>query len=153
MSCVSAGSLLRFLDRIEQERVNLHGFELRQHGRLRTEGYYAPFRKGQPHRMYSISKSVVSLAIGMLEMDGKLHLDDPIISHFPLSAQPDERLARLTIRDMLRMATCHRKTTYREGIDEDWASTFFTVTPTHEPGTVFHYDTSCSQVFGALVER
>ena len=153
MSCVSAGSLLRFLDRIEQERINLHGFELRQHGRLRTEGYYAPFRKGQPHRMYSISKSVVSLAIGMLEMDGKLHLDDPIISHFPLSAQPDERLARLTIRDMLRMATCHRKTTYREGIDEDWASTFFTVTPTHEPGTVFHYDTSCSQVFGALVER
>ncbi|MBP3647467.1 MAG: serine hydrolase [Clostridia bacterium] len=155
MSRVSAGSILRFLDRIERERVNLHGFELREGGKIRAEGYYAPFQKGQPHRMYSVSKSMVSLAIGMLEMDGKLSLDDRIVTHFPdkLPPQPDERLLHLTIRDMLRMATCHRKTTYREGIDEDWAATFFTVVPTHEPGAVFHYDTSCSQVLGALVER
>lgn len=155
MSRISAASILGFLNRIERERVNLYGFELREHGEIRAEGYYAPFKKGQPHRMYSISKSLVSLAIGMLEMDGRLRLDDRIASHFPdkLPAHPDERLLRLTIRDMLRMATCHRKTSYREGIDEDWAATFFTVSPTHESGTVFHYDTSCSQVLGALVER
>ena len=30
---------------------------------------------------------------------------------------------------------------------------FFTGTPTHEPGTVFSYDTGCSQVLAALVLR
>ncbi len=153
LSRVSASSIQSFVRRLQG--VDMHGFELRENGQIRAEGYYAPFEKGQPHRMYSISKSMVSLAIGLLVKDGKLRPDDLIVSHFPdkLPSQPDGRLMRLRIRDMLRMATCYRKTTYREGLDADWASTFFTATPTHEPGTVFHYDTSCSQVLGALTER
>lgn len=59
---------------------------------------------------------------------------------------------RLKIRDMLRMATCYRATVYRE-TDDDWTKPFFTAEPTHEPGTVFHYDTGCSQVLAALVAR
>lgn len=59
---------------------------------------------------------------------------------------------RLKIRDMLRMATCYRATVYRE-TDDDWTKPFFTAASTHEPGTVFHYDTGCSQVLAALVAR
>ena len=44
-------------------------------------------------------------------------------------------------------------TTYREGVDEDWAATFFVAKATHEPGTLFNYDTSCSQVLAALTEE
>lgn len=51
------------------------------------------------------------------------------------------------------MATCYRRTTYREGVDETWAKTFFTGKPDHAPGAVFYYDTSCSQVLAALVKR
>jgi hypothetical protein len=98
---------------------------------------------------------MTGIAVGMLINQGKLSLDDPIADHFRdwLPENPDGKLLRLTIRDMLRMATCYRWTTYREGIDENWAKTFFTGTPTHEPGTVFYYDTSCSQVLAALVKR
>lgn len=143
------------MERLERERVCLHGFELRADGVVRAEGYYAPFRKGEPHRVYSVSKSMVSLAIGLLVGDGKLNLDDRMADHFPdkLPERPDPRLMRLTIRDMLRMATCHRKTTYREFVDFCYDASFFTVTPTHEPGAMFNYDTSCSQVLGALAQR
>ena len=155
MNTVSSGAILRFVNRLEREGVCLHGFELRVNGNLRAEGYYAPFRKGEPHRMYSVSKSMVSLAMGLLADDGRLSLDDLIVDHFrdKLPETPDPRLMRLTIRDMLRMATCHRKTTYREFVDVNYDSTFFTVTPTHEPGTMFNYDTSCSQVLAALAQR
>ena len=144
-----------FADRLAREDVNMHGFILSVNGVEKAKAYYAPFREGEPHRMYSVSKTMTALAVGLLTDAGKLRLDDPVCGYFSdwVGPETDGRLLRLTIRDMLRMATCYRKTTYREHVDENWAKTFFTSVPTHEPGTVFHYDTSCSQVLAALVRR
>ena len=105
--------------------------------------------------MFSVSKTMTGIAIGMLIDDGKLGLDDAVVKYFGdwLPEAPSPYLTALTIRDMLRMATCYPGATYREGVDENWARTFFTARPTHAPGTVFHYDTSCSQVLSALVVR
>ena len=144
-----------FVNRLQKEDVNMHGFLLTVDGQEKAKAYYAPFREGQPHRMYSVSKTMTALAIGMLLDEGKLHLDDCICDYFRdyLPENPSPWLTGLTIRDMLRMATCYRWTQYREGVDEDWAKPFFTGTPTHAPGSVFYYDTGCSQVFAALVKR
>ena len=144
-----------FADRLNKEDVNMHGFILSVNGQEKVKAYYAPFREGSPHRMYSVSKTMTGIAVGMLMEDGKLTLDDHIVDFFQdwLPEKPDVRLLHLTVRDMLRMATCYRWTTYREGIDENWAKTFFVGNPTHEPGTVFYYDTGCSQVLAALVQR
>ncbi len=144
-----------FVSRLEREDVCMHGFMLSVGGEVKAKAYYAPFEEGKPHRMYSISKSMTALAIGLLIDEGEISLDDHIVDYFTdyLPEKPDGRLMRLTIRDMLRMATCYRSTAYREGVDENWTKPFFTATPTHEPGTVFHYDTGCSQVLASLVKR
>lgn len=144
-----------FVRRLQKEDVNMHGFILTVDGQEKVKAYYAPFREGQPHRMYSVSKTITALAIGMLLDAGKLRLDDPICDYFQdyLPENLSPWLAALTIRDMLRMATCYRWTQYREGVDENWAKSFFTGTPTHAPGSVFYYDTGCSQVLAALVKR
>ena len=47
-----------------------------------TEYYWKPFHKDFLHRMYSQTKSYVSIAIGLLEEEGKLSLDDKIMSFF-----------------------------------------------------------------------
>lgn len=144
-----------FVSRLRREDVCMHGFILSVGGEVKAKAYYAPFEEGRPHRMYSVSKSMTALAIGILIDEGKLSLDDHIVDYFAdyLPEEPDPRLMRLTIRDMLRMATCYRWTAYREGVDENWTKPFFTAKSTHEPGTVFHYDTGCSQVLAALVVR
>ena len=144
-----------FVSRLEREDVCMHGFILSVGGQIKAKAYYAPFEEGRAHRMYSVSKTMTAIAIGILLDEGKLSLDDHIADYFRdyLPEQPDERLLRLTIRDMLRMATCYRSTAYREGVDENWTKPFFTAASTHEPGTVFHYDTGCSQVLAALVAR
>lgn len=144
-----------FAARLYREDVNMHGFMLSVDGAETVRGVYAPFRLDKPHRMYSVSKTMTAIAVGMLAEDGKLSLDDAIARYFEdwMPKAPSPWLAALTIRDMLRMATCYPGATYREGVDDCWARTFFTAAPTHAPGTVFHYDTSCSQVLAELVAR
>ncbi|MBQ8162198.1 MAG: serine hydrolase [Clostridia bacterium] len=144
-----------FMERLDREDVMMHGFQLSCEGEMLAKVYYAPFREGDMHRMYSVSKTMTGIAVGMLAEDGALGLDQSICDFFPdwVDEGTDERLRRLTIRNMLRMATCHRRTAYREGTDENWARQFFLVTPSHESGTVFHYDTGCSQVLAELVRR
>ena len=145
----------QFTERIRREDVNLHGFILSVGGKEKAKVYYEPFREGEPHRMYSVSKTMVALAIGMLMEEGRLKPEDAIVDFFPdlIEGTADPYLAHLKIRDMLRMATCFRQTAYREYEDEDWTRPFFTRKPDHEPGTVFNYDTGNSQVLSSLVKR
>ena len=147
--------VLRFTQRLQKEDVNMHGFLLSVRGKKIAEAYYAPFREGQPHRLYSVSKTFTGIAVGMLADSGSLTLDQHITDFFQdwLPDNPSPYLLHLTISDMLRMSTCYRRTAYREGIDSDWARSFFTGSPDHEPGMVFAYDTGCSQVLAALVRR
>lgn len=144
-----------FAERLQREDVNMYGFLLSVCGKEKAKAYYAPMEEGQPHRMYSISKTMTGLAVGMLIDAGKLTLDTLIADCFPdmVCDATDPRVLRLTIRDMLRMATCFSKTAYREGFDDNWARSFFIRPGDHEPGTVFAYDTGNSQVLAALVER
>ncbi len=144
-----------FVSRLEREDVCMHGFILSVKGEIKATAYYEPFREGEAHRMYSVSKTMTAIALSLMLEEGKCALDDHIADYFPdyLPETPDPRLMRLTLRDMLRMATCYRSTAYREGVDENWTKPFFTAKSTHEPGMVFHYDTGCSQVLAALVKR
>ena len=146
-------AILNFLD--DMAGVNLHGFRLSLHGETLAEGYWAPFTPEEPHRMYSVSKSLVSLAIGMLAGDGKLRLDDPIVDYFPewVDERTHPMLREVTIRNMLMMSTCYDRAMYRPLGDRDWTRPFFFGEPTHPAGTLFHYDTSASQVMCALVEK
>lgn len=145
-------AILNFLD--EMASVNLHGFRLTLGGDVLAEGYWAPFTPEEPHRLYSVSKSVTSLAIGILMKEGKLTLDDPIVDHFPewVGEHTHPMLREVTIRNMLMMSTCYDRAMYSVEL-EDWTKPFFYGEPTHPAGTLFHYDTSASQVMCALVEK
>lgn len=146
-------AVLGFLD--DLEGLNMHGFLLSLHGTTVAEGYWRPFSAEQPHRLFSVSKSVVSLAIGLLADDGVLSLSDRIVDSFPewVDDATPALLREVTIRHMLTMSTCYRSAQYSPLKDADWTRPFFFGKPTHPAGTLFTYDTSASQVMCALVER
>lgn len=143
------------LDRLNRQGIPMHSFLLMRHDRLITEGYYAPCTKDTLHRMFSISKSFTSIAIGLLADEGMLSLEDPIIKYFPekLPEKVHPWIAAMTIRDMLMMRTCHAATTYKFDLNKDWVESFFTTPPTHPSGKLFHYDTSSAHTLCALVEK
>ena len=147
--------ILNLISRLQHRGIPMHSLLLMRHDKLITEAYYSPCKQGDLHRMFSISKSFTSIAIGLLEEEGRLSINDPIIKHFP-ELLPDEIhpfIASMTIRDMLMMRSCHAATTYKYNMKKDWVKSYFTTAPTHPAGTLFHYDTSAPHTLCALVEK
>lgn len=153
---ISSRSIINALEEISRKGIPMHSFLLCRHEILAAEGYYAPCTQNSLHRMFSVTKSFVSVAIGLLEEDGLLSLDDSITAYFPeyVPANPHPWLVQTTIRDMLSMRSCHASTTYNKfSTTENWVESFFITPPTHKPGTVFHYDTSATHTLCALAEK
>ena len=153
---VTSESLIRFLKKLEDIDIPMHSAIVMRHDKIIMETYYKPYDRNTLHRMFSITKSLVSLGIGLLEEDGKLSLDDQIIKYFPEKLPAEgvhPYIEAMTIRDMLRMASAHDKTTFKVMLIDDWVRTFFAVTPNHVPGTCFSYDTSSTHTLAALVEK
>ncbi len=151
---IPSSAILRFLDRIEKERIAMHGFVVIRHGKVAVEGYWPPFSAQRFHRMYSVSKSMVSLAVGLMIDEGRLSLGDRVAAFFP-DKLPDKvhpYIEQATVRDLLMMATPHSENAYTR-YDRDWVKTFFHKEPSHPPGTIFAYDTAATVVLTAIVER
>ena len=151
---IPSEAITRMLRQLNDLRLPMHSLLVLRHGKLVSENYWKPFHRDRKHRMYSVSKSWVSLAVGLMADEGKIGLDDPIAMYFPEYLPPgaNEYLTRATIRDMLRMADCHDDTTYTFS-DADWVKTWFDTPPTHPPGAVFSYNTACTNLCCAIVEK
>lgn len=151
---IPSQAILNFLERIDAERINMHGFLLVRHNQIAAEGYWSPWSAERKHRMYSVTKSFVALAVGLMIDEGKLTLTSPVASFFPgkVPANLHPWLADSTVRDLLTMATAHSSTSYTRD-DPDWVWTFFNRPPSHPPGTIFSYDTAATVVLTAIVEQ
>ncbi len=152
---LSQDGILEFVNKINYADIPLHSLIVIKDGKLVFEGYQKPYAPNELHRMFSVTKSMVSLAIGLLDDEGLISLDDHIIDYFPekLPENVHPYMKALTIRNMLTMRAVHNKTTYKLAGCTDWVGSFFTTKPTHYPGTFYIYDTSSTHVLAALVEK
>ena len=108
--------------------------------------------------LYSLSKSFTSTAIGIAADEGRLGLDDKVISFFPdkVPAQPSENLARMRVRDLLCMGSGNHNDTLtpmKEGTEPDWVKVFFAQPVEHEPGTFFKYNTGATYMLSAILQK
>ncbi|NLC69010.1 MAG: serine hydrolase [Clostridiaceae bacterium] len=151
---IPSSAIYNFLERIDSQQTCMHGFLLLRNGQVAAEGYWAPYSENSMHRMYSVSKSFVSLAVGLLIDEGRLKLDDCVVKYFGDKAPGDIHpyLAQATVRDLLMMATPNSSNSYTR-YDNDWAATFFNKKPSHPPGTIFSYDTAGTVILNTIVER
>ena len=153
---ISSKALERFVDKLKEQKIPVHSILMARHGHMIMEAYYQPYDKEKLHRMFSETKSFTSLGIGLLVSDGVIRLEDKICQYFPeyLPGKVHPWLEEMTIKDMLRMETCHNMTTYKKtSTTENWVRSFFQTVPTHRPGQIFMYDTSASHTLCALVEK
>ena len=80
---ISSHHVNEFINTLNRRGLVMHSVLLMKGESIFGEYYWAPFDKNSCHRMYSETKSYVSIAIGLLEQDGLLSLDDRICDHFP----------------------------------------------------------------------
>ena len=134
----------------------MHDVLMMRHGKLFTEEYWAPFHKDFCHRQYSQTKSYMSVAIGLLEAEGKLSLSAPIVSYFPdkIEGEIPKELARQTVRDMLTMETGVHVPWWFGSDDPDRTHLYLNRAKGVRPSaTLWEYDSAGSQVLSSLVER
>lgn len=158
---VSERALAQYLQYLEDAQLSTHDILIARGDGIFFERYWAPFTPAFRHRMYSVTKSFVSIAVGFLLDDGKIDLDRPIVEYFPEESAcvTDENVRRQTVRHMLVMTTARTAknwfaASHREGASFDRVRCYFdNPAPSRAPSSYFEYDSSGSFVLGALVER
>ena len=76
---ISSKGILNFLDRIEENQIELHSFMVIRHGQCAAKGWWKPYDEKFRHPLYSFSKSLTATAIGFAEQEGILSLDEKIV--------------------------------------------------------------------------
>lgn len=154
---IDPAALLRFLDAVEQEGLELHGFMLMRHGVVAAEGWWDPYGPRRPHELFSLSKSFTSTAVGFAVSEGLLTVDDPVIRFFPeYAGDLTGYWQDLRVRHLLTMSTGHQKDTTGYMVrrrDGDWAGAFFSRPLRYEPGTYFLYNSGATYMLSAIVQR
>lgn len=104
--------------------------------------------------VFSVSKTVTSLAVGMLVGDGLLTLDDPVLMHLPELADTAAPGAEaMTVRHLLSMTAGNDYCWVDEDADHpgDPARDFLSTPLVAEPGTAYHYRGGNSYMLGRIV--
>lgn len=148
------GTVDRYIKALRRNGVNLHSLMLFKDGKCLCEAYAPGFDADFRHRLYSVSKTYVSAAVGIAAGEHRLRLSDRIADYFTdkTGGNPEPYLRDLTVRDCLTMQTPFDETPYNN-MHDDWVKDFFTENCTHRGGSIFHYDTGASLVLDELVRR
>ncbi len=153
---VDSSALLAFVEALDAID-SVHSVMVLRHGQVVAEGWWAPYAAGELHVLYSLTKSFTSTAVGLAAQEGLLHVNDTVISHFPKEApkNPSENLAKMRIRDLLRMATGHQddQMQHLRESEGSWVRAFLAAPVEHRPGTHFKYDSAASYMLAAIVQK
>lgn len=153
---ISSEHVEKFIKTLESRGLVMHSVLMMRGNDIFAEYYWKPFHKDFNHRMYSQTKSYVGVAIGLLEEDGKLSLDDPIYKYFPEKIERDlpSYLKKVTIKNLLTMQTAGATPFWLTLPNYDRAHIYFNENYADRPaGMFFSYDSDGSQLLSILVEK
>jgi len=156
---VASSAVLSFVEAAETNVDALHSLMVVRHGHVVAEGWWGPYRRDDPHVLFSLSKSFTSTAVGLAIAEGKLSLDDTVLSFFPgdAPAEPSENLKNMRVRDLLAMSTGHHAADIERfsytSSEPTPIRAFLAMPVAHKPGTHFVYNTPASFMLSAIVQK
>ena len=154
---VSSQGIIDFLDEIQSDSIEVHSFMFLRHGKVIAEGWWEPYGPEYKHIMFSASKSITSIGIGIAIDEGLLQVSDRVVSFFPeyMTDSISENMKLLTVKDLLTMSVGQEiDPAYRFQFGkQDWISGFLHTTPVHEPGTVMMYNNFATFILSAIVQK
>ena len=157
---VSSKGLKACLDRLCKLAGDdqMNSFMVLRHGKVIHENYWRPYNAELPHKLFSLSKSFTSTAVGLAISEGLFGLDDHVTDLFAdkMPAVISDHLKEMTVRHLLTMS-CGQKMCYAtkmmvEGV-QDWQKAFFEQEIPYKPGTTFVYNSLGTYMLSALVTR
>ena len=139
-----------------------------RHGTLVYERYWGEWTSTDLHRVYSVTKSVTSLVMGIARAEGHLpDLSTPVLEIFPEyeSVALPEGKTRITLEHVLQMRTGlewdELSTNYTAGgnptvaltASPDWIKFVLDLPLAQEPGSRFTYNSGVSMLMAGTLEH
>jgi CubicO group peptidase (beta-lactamase class C family) len=92
---------------IREDGTRVHSVMLIRDGYVLLDADFYPYDRSTYHDLASVTKSVMTTLIGIAIDQGRLALDDPMVSFFPnrTLANLDERKQRITVRHLASMTS------------------------------------------------
>jgi CubicO group peptidase (beta-lactamase class C family) len=131
-----------------------------RHGKIVAEAYYAPFRPGIRHRMYSATKSVLGTLIAIALKDETLDgVDHRVIDFFRdrQIVNIDDYKKSITVQNLLNM-TSGLDWTPGDSLTEtrrspDWVQYILDLRMARPPGAKFQYNNGNSHLLSAILTK
>ena len=153
---ISSEGINNFIDAVSKSKHELHSFMILRHGKVVSEGWWNPYRNDLKHTLYSTSKSFTASAVGFAVSEGKLTVNDKVISFFPedLPAVVSPNLAELKVKDLLSMSVGHEKEPSTIiATSDNWVKDFLNTPIKYQPGTKFLYNSPATYMLSAIVQK
>ena len=161
---IPSAAILAFVKAAQKSVQSLHSFMLLRHGIVVAEGWWYPYRPEAPHMLFSLSKSFTSTAVGFAVAEGRLSVEDTVVSFFPEDApkkvsangRTNHALAAMKVRHLLSMSTGHDQDATERTLrrkDRHAVKAFLSLPVEHEPGTHFVYNSAASYMLSAIVQK
>ena len=150
-SKLSSEWILKYYQELEKCGVENHGLLIMQNGEIVYEEYNYPYSADMPHTLFSVTKSVVSTAVGFAINEGLFSLDDKIIDLFPeYEACKSDEWENLTVRSVLTMSS-NKKFSFLQDMTGNYMEMFLKAPFRKDKG--FLYSNNDAHVAAALVHK
>ena len=162
---IDSGLLLEMLEDIREQHLGVHSVQIARNGVLVLDAYLPPFEEGERHNIYSCTKSIMSILIGIALDKGYIEsLDQRVLDFFPERAVENltEEKERLTLRHLLTMSTgLDSRDSYlyrwagltRMRTSNDWVGHILDLPMAAEPGSRFDYSNLASHLLSAIITQ
>jgi CubicO group peptidase (beta-lactamase class C family) len=164
---MDSAKLSEMFEEINQKDLDIHHVMIIRNGYIVAQCDFYPYAHDQLHLLNSVTKSVMSAAIGIAIDEGVItSIEDPVLDYFPDQTfeNPSDFKSRLTIKNLLTMTAgfdWSEDGNYGAPYDSwtqmkqsDNAINYIMNKPvTTEPGKTFYYNTGASYLLSALITQ
>ncbi len=143
-------------DVMQDPEISLIGLSVADKDTVLFDHKLKPYIKNGKQLVFSITKSVTSLGIGILYDQGLIGLDDPIVKYFKeeLPLNYDRKINDITIRHLLTMSSGIDSENIFEMLrSTDWRKLYFNSKFTAIPGTFYKYSSITTHMLSAIVSK
>ena len=160
---LDSGKLADALLAVRKQKVNIHSLLIVRNGRIIVDAYFYPYNGTSVHNLRSVTKSVTTTLIGIAVDQGKLRLDQQMISFFPdiVLSRPDPQLETVTIKDLVMMANGLESlgmaqdegTLQQMEFSDDYLQFALDRKVVDKPGTRFVYDSPGMHILSGVIQN
>jgi CubicO group peptidase (beta-lactamase class C family) len=158
-----SSKLAEGLQTMRDRNVRLDSLLIIRNGYVLLDAYFYPYDNSIPHKLASVTKSFMTILIGIAVDQGKIQLDQPMLSFFPdrTIANLDARKEHVTVRHLVSMMNglesgCladDEGTLNRMRASADWVQAALDRQMVREPGTSFCYDSPGMHLLSAILQK